>query len=108
MYEGRCIQIQTTFPNREEAKELIDGMLKVSLIACGQMGDISSIYDFEGKRCEDNEILVTLKTREALYDECETFIKKHHSYKVPQVIALKITDGEKDYMKWIETSTKNY
>jgi periplasmic divalent cation tolerance protein len=32
------------------------------------------------------------------------WVKKHHSYETPEIIALPIVDGSRDYLKWIDDS----
>jgi len=100
------IQIQTTFDNRDEAVAMANALLDAGLVSCGQISEVESVYNWEGKRCDTNEYLLTLKTRKGLYNECEKFIAARHSYKVPQIIALDIATGSADYLKWIEDSTK--
>jgi periplasmic divalent cation tolerance protein len=32
------------------------------------------------------------------------WVKKHHSYETPEIIAIPIVDGSGDYLKWINDS----
>ena len=106
MNTGRkYIKIETTFEKREEAAKLAELILDAKLAGCAQIVEIGSVYNWEGKRCRDKEYLLTLKTRAELFSECEAFIKKHHSYKVPQIIATEIVFGSKDYFDWIDKNT---
>jgi len=100
------IQIKTTFTNMVGAIKLSELILEAGLVACGQISEIHSIYNFEGKTHNHLEFLLAMKTREELYDECEAFIKLHHPYKVPQIIAVKIEQGSADYFDWITQNTK--
>ena len=104
--DNRYVQIQTTFSKREEAVKLAGLMLDAKLAADGQIGEIHSIYNFEGKRHGHPEYLLTLKTRTELYGECEKFIVKHHPYKVPQIVAAQLTYGSKAYFDWIAENTQ--
>jgi periplasmic divalent cation tolerance protein len=104
--ERKYIQIQTTFEKRDEAVKLVEQILDARLVADGQISEIVSFYNWEGKRCESKEYLLTMKTRAELFSQCEAFIKKHHSYKVPQIIATKIKFGSQDYLDWIDENTK--
>jgi len=103
---NKYIQIQTTFNKREEAVKFAELILDVQIVACGQISEIESFYNFEGKRCHDKEYRLSIKTRTALYNECEAFIKAHHPYKVPQIIAVQIIAGSLDYLDWIDENTK--
>jgi len=46
--------------------------------------------------------LLIVKTTGALFDALVKLVKENHSYKVPEVIALPIVDGNPDYLKWID------
>ena len=101
----KYIQIQTTFEKREDASRLAEIILDAKLVSCGQISEIDSIYNFEGKRFNNKEYLLMMKTKAELYDECEKFIKKHHPYKVPQIIAAEIKFGNSEYFDWINENT---
>ena len=103
--KNQYIKIETTFEKRETAEKTAGLLLDAKLIACGQISEIFSVYNFEGKRYGEKEYLLSLKTRAELYDVCEQFIKKHHPYKVPQIIAVKLEKGSRDYLDWIDEST---
>ena len=102
----KYIQIQTTFKTRDEAIKFSSIILDQRLVADGQISEIESTYNFEGKRYIHKEYLLTMKTRAELYGECEKFIKQHHSYKVPQIVATELKYGNKDYFDWIDENTK--
>ena len=104
--EKRYIQIETTFSNFKEAERLAGLIVDAGLAACGQLSEINSVYNFEGKRFNEREILLTLKTRAELFLECERFIKKHHPYKVPQIVATEILAGSAEYLAWIDENLK--
>ena len=100
------IQIQTTFESQDDAEKLAELMLDARLVSCGQISEIKSVYNFGSKRYNHKEYLLTMKTRADLFLECEAFIRKNHSYKVPQIIATKIEFGSRDYLYWIYEHTK--
>jgi len=99
------IQIQTTFENAGDAKKMVSLMLDAKLVACGQVGEIESLYNWDGKSCKNKEFLLTMKTRTELYENCEKFIKANHPYKVPQIIAVPIVNGSQDYLDWVCENT---
>ena len=43
-----------------------------------------------------------IKTTRARFAAVSAMVKKLHSYEVPEIIALKIEDGSREYLKWIE------
>ena len=100
------IQIQTTFESKADAEKIAAAMLDAGLVACGQISEIESRYNWDGKRCKGKEFLLKMKTRAALYGECEKFIKTKHPYKCPQIIAIEIAFISNDYAAWIGENTK--
>jgi periplasmic divalent cation tolerance protein len=100
------IQIETTFDTKKEAVQLAGLILDAKLVADGQIGEINSVFNFENKRYDRKEFLLTMHTREELYCECEKFIKSKHSFKVPQIIATQLISGLKEYLDWIDDNTK--
>ncbi len=48
------------------------------------------------------EYLCLIKTREDLFPKVEAAIKKLHSYETPEIIAVPIVKGSKEYLKWLD------
>ena len=51
-------------------------------------------------------MILTMKSKENLYDEIEKTIKANHSYEVAEIVALPILKGSKEYFSWIDETTK--
>lgn len=101
-----CIVLCTT-PSTDEATQLARKLVENELCACVTLREnLTSIYKWEGKVCMDHECVLFIKTKTSLFDELEAFITEHHSYDVPEIIALPIKKGNDAYLKWIETNTK--
>jgi len=109
---NKYIQIQTTFKKREEAVKLVEAILDDKLVADGQISEIFSAYNIEGRRHSHCEFLLIMKTRAELFAKCEQFIKNYHliknyhPYKVPQIVSLPIAGGSSEYLDWIDENTK--
>ena len=103
---AKYIQIQTTFEDKAEAEKLAGAMLDASLVSCGQISEIESHYNWDGKRCKSKEFSLNMKTKASLYKECEKFIKANHSYDCPQIIATGIIYGSDSYLSWVNENTK--
>lgn len=85
-----------------EAKQIARFLLEEKLIACANiLGSISSLYEWEGDICEDNECGMILKSCASRYEEIESRIKKIHSYKIPCIIQLPIERGNEAFLSWI-------
>jgi periplasmic divalent cation tolerance protein len=62
---------------------------------------ITSVYAWEGEIETAEEQLMLIKTAAGCYGPLETFIKNHHPYEVPEIIAIPIEQGSSDYLEWI-------
>ena len=94
--------IITTAGNKESAKKLARMLVEKKLASCVQMFPIDSIYFWQDKICEENEIVLFIKSRTELFDEIKTTIKTNHTYEVPEIIQIPITSGLPEYLKWID------
>jgi len=98
-----------TAPSNEIAKSIIDKLLQEKLAACVNIvSPISSFYVWEGKICDDSEVLLICKTRADLFqNEFISAVKSVHPYDVPEIIALPILMGSQSYLDWIKDVTKS-
>ncbi len=102
------IVVLVTTPNREVAERIARRLVEARLAACINIVDgIKSTYWWKGKIEEDNEVLMIIKTRLDLFNELVEEVKKNHVYEVPEVIALPIIIGYRDYIDWLEEETKS-
>lgn len=99
------IVIITTCPNVEESRKIAHGLVEQKLAACVQLAPIESVYRFEGKVEDTKEYRLYIKTRQGLFDQVKEFILLHHSYKMPQIVAVSIVDGFDKYLQWIDEKT---
>ena len=61
-----------------------------------------SIYRWEEKIREDTEVLMLIKTTVVLFNnQLVPCIQELHPYDLPEIIALPILAGEKNYLNWL-------
>ena len=102
------IQITTTTETKEQAEKISQHLVEIKLAACVQItGPITSIYRWKGKVEKAQEWLCVIKTREELFDRVETAIKKMHTYETPEIVAVPIIKGSKEYLTWLDDETNN-
>src|SRR6185295_423938 len=95
-----------TVPSGEDASRIGEALVSERLAACvNVVPGIESIYRWEGKVTRDAEWLLIVKTTGARFEELERRVKALHVYTTPEVIALEISRGSDDYLKWIREST---
>jgi periplasmic divalent cation tolerance protein len=104
--ESYCAVVTTT-DRAEEAEELGRGIVEARLGACVQIvGPIRSIYRWEDEVLNDQEWQCWIKTSADRLDALTEYLKKNHSYDVPEVVALPIVGGNTDYLSWVSTETR--
>jgi periplasmic divalent cation tolerance protein len=52
------------------------------------------------------EFLLLIKTTAAQFPLVRDAVKRMHAYDVPEIIALPIAQGSKDYLSWISESVR--
>ena len=101
------IVIFVTVSSKEEAQKIIQALLQEKLVACGTIIDgVGSHFWWQGTIDQAKETLLILKTRKALFPKVVKKVKSLHSYEVPEIIALPIVAGNKQYLEWIDESTR--
>ena len=88
--------------NREEARTIASALVADRLAACVQLVPIESLYVWEGKVLDDDEVLLLVKTRADAFDRLRARVRELHSYEVPEVVMLDIAAGDAPYLDWID------
>jgi len=99
--------ITTTYVDREAAKRLANRLIEKRLAACIQMLPIESIYLWQQKICDANEVLLIIKSKTELFEKIATEIKESHTYEVPEILQVPITGGLPEYLAWIDGYTSD-
>ena len=100
-----AVIIQTTCSSNEEAKKIAKILIEEKLAACVQLSQIESLYTWNKEFCCDNETLLNIKTRKENFEKVKSKIKELHSYDVPEIIQIDITNASKKYLKFIGENT---
>lgn len=103
----KYIVIFVTAKNFEEAAKIAQALVDQKLIACANIvKDVKSLFWWDGKVDQADETLLILKTRRNLFKKIVKAVKSLHSYDVPEIIALPVVAGSKDYLKWVNDSVE--
>jgi len=98
----------TNLPDRESARRLADGLVSSRLAACvNVLAECASIYRWQDAIETTAETPVLIKTRVSLYADVESYIRSHHPYEVPEVIAVPVAAGHGAYLGWVEQETRS-
>ncbi len=102
-----ALVVLVTCPDRGAAEGLAGALVQEHLVACGNvLGEVSSFFFWDGEVQSDSEHLLILKTTEDRFEEVKERIQELHSYDVPEIIALPVARGNREYLDWIEETTR--
>lgn len=100
------IIVFNTCNSAEVASSIAEMLVSKKLAACVNIvKGIESVYQWQGKIEHEQEILLIIKTRQSLFSQLEQAIQKLHNYELPEIIAVPIVLGEKNYLNWIQSAT---
>jgi len=101
------IIILITTKNVREANKIATKLVENKLIACANViKGVNSIFRWQGKVDKANETLLILKSQKKCFTKIVKIVKKLHSYNVPEIVALPIIEGSKDYLSWVKKNSR--
>ncbi len=107
MDEDEYIQVLITIDEKEKAEEIAEELIGERLAACVQIvGPIESTYIWEGSVQEAKEYMCIAKSEMDLYAKLERTVKEIHPYENPEIIAVPIVEGSKEYLSWLENGLR--
>lgn len=97
----------STIDSEKEAKKIAKALVETHIAACVNIiPKITSIYEWKEEICEEEELLLVIKTQQNRLEELKVTLEELHPYEVPELIVLPITDGLPDYLSWLLANTK--
>jgi periplasmic divalent cation tolerance protein len=96
----------TNLPDAESARALATKLIEQRVAACVNiLAPCLSIYRWEGKLEEAEEVPLLIKTSAARYAALEEAIRAYHPYELPEIVAVRVEKGLPDYLAWVAAST---
>lgn len=93
--------ILSTAASVEVAERIARALVEERLAACVNIvPGIRSIYRWQGKICDDAEVLLIAKVPAARRAAALARLRELHPYEVPEGIAFEVIDGLTDYLAW--------
>jgi periplasmic divalent cation tolerance protein len=98
--------VLTTLPNADAAAEMAKSIVEERLAACANLFPaLRSIYRWQAKMEDQNEVLVLFKTRQEHFDRLRSRILELHPYEVPEVLAIPVEQAYQPYLEWLARET---
>jgi periplasmic divalent cation tolerance protein len=102
------IVVLVTCGSAEEGRRIGHALVAGRLAACVNVAQaaVESIYRWKGRVDSAKEFLMIIKTSRPRFKAVEETVKRLHSYKIPEIIALPIDNGSREYLAWLTDSVR--
>ena len=101
-----ALELHVTMPDRDKATEIARKLVDEGLAACvNVVPGVRSVYQWQGKLCEEEEVLCLIKTRPEVFERARQRILELHPYEVPELLAFQVDDGSPTYLAWLRQAT---
>lgn len=98
----RPVLVYTTYPSLVEAEKTGRLLVEKGLAACVNiLPGMRSIYRWQGKVENAEEVVMIVKTRDAQKEAVAAEVKRNHFYDTPAILFLPSDGGDKAYVEWI-------
>ena len=100
------ILVLCTVPDEQCARRLAATLVEDALAACVNIvRGISSVYRWEGKVQQNEELLLLIKTtRQVPMQEIRERLLTLHPYDVPEFLLVPVSSGLEKYLAWVGQS----
>src|SRR3989338_3964361 len=96
--------VWTAVPDKRTAGKLAGQIVAGRLAACVTVLPAAvSVYRWKGKTTKARECVLMIKTTRSRWKALQSFVLRRHPYELPELICTTVSDGSKEYLKWIES-----
>lgn len=100
--------LYVTAESHEQALMLARRLVELDLVACANiLGEISSVYKWNGAVTESTEVALLLKTTKDMVGRVVSTVRELHSYECPCAISISVDGGDGDFMSWVANAVSN-
>lgn len=98
--------IISTFPDEKSVREIAHEMIvNAKLCACVSYTKVRSLYWWENKLNDEEELIALFKTTKKRAKELRNKIEKEHPYDIPEILEISIDKASNNYLYWLIGST---
>ena len=107
MKEASKVVVLIPTTTEEEAHSIAELLLNQRRAACVNIVPrVDSLFWWQDKLDSAQESLLIVKTKASVLNEIVRLVKENHSYDIPEIIALPIVGGNRNYLEWIDREVK--
>lgn len=111
--EREPLLVFSTVGDAQAARRLADSVVGAGLAACVNiLPPVTSVFrwqsgDAAGAAVQaEEEVMLIAKTSAAAYPALERHLQAEHPYELPEIIAVPITHGLPDFLRWIDEASR--
>ena len=101
-----AVIVKTIFDSLSEAEKTLTRLLESKLAAGGNIKKCDSSYYWDNQVVYKVEYELSCFTINELFNEIQKLITDHHSYAVPAIFSIPMTDISPSWAEWINEYTQ--
>jgi periplasmic divalent cation tolerance protein len=103
----QVILVFCTVSTEKEGMAIAEALVEREEAACvNLLPMIRSVYRWKGKVTGETEQFLIIKTTRPLLEDVTRTVKELHSYELPEIVAVNVSDGDREALKWIASVVK--
>lgn len=107
MSEPNVILVFCTVSTEKEAVDIAETLVQREEAACVNVVPmVRSIYRWKGQVLTEAEQMMIIKTTQPLLEDVKRTVKELHSYELPEIVAVTVSDGDRNALNWIASVVK--
>ena len=100
-----ALLVMTSCPDEPAAQRITHELVGAGLAGCvSRLGPMRSTFRWQGVVQEEPEVLLLIKTLAHRLADLKTRLKSIHPYDVPEILALRVEDGSREYLAWLSST----
>ena len=99
--------VHTSLPSEVQAQHMASALVDVGLAACVQVQPMHSSYRWQGQVCREPEWQLSIKTQASNWPALCDWLRQHHPYELPELIALPLIAGDSAYLQWVADNSQH-
>lgn len=106
-HEPAVLLCYCSCPDADVGRAIAAALVGERLAACvNQLDLIHSTYRWQGEVTTEREVLLLIKTTASRFPALQARVLELHPYDVPELIAVPVSRGSEDYLRWVRDSVE--